>query len=694
MTAPYYGKREPGSLTAASPGDTLYFHFGTYNDSGNSETDTGFSVTDIEVYKNNGTSPRLTDSGYALILDTGTPGLRRFSISLYNTADDASFYASGSWYQVAVDNIKIDGKLVRFWAGSFEIGRQSVHVKEITDTGIYDTLADYDSGTKDRLGKIGFDVDTGLRVHIDDSDTGVKDAIADLDSGLRDLITDAKNELDTGIKAHIDDLDTGLANLSVNLNQIRGDTGGADRFYRYTQKLDTGGDATVSASVDTGQVNQAVWQANAQRKVTVDTGIAFAVWQTATAGFNDDTGTFGELLRIPATATVDTGQVNQAVWQANASRTITSFDVDTGLRDFITDAKNELDTGIKAHIDDLDTGLTNLSVNVVQLVGDTGAASQLSQAFLTTPTYFQQVEVARVDADTGAANYLRATFADGFADTGVNDRLAKILADTDTGLKDEIATLDTGLRAILTTTGVVISDTGVHDDLHVIRGDVDTGIRAHINDLDTGLTNLAVNVVQLGGDTGALGWLKNTFASGFADTGLNNRLDTIGFDVDSGMRDRIADLDSGIRDYIDNTDTGLRARFNALAEDTGGVNINAIFGDTGAANQLRAAFANGFNDTGITNRFDRIQSEVDTGLRVHIDDSDTGIKDVIADLDTGLRAAITVATDTGTAANVTAIKAKTDSLTFTSAGFVDANVQKVNDVTVNGTGTSSDPWSP
>ena len=31
MTAPYY---EPGALTAATPGDTLYFHFGTYNDSG------------------------------------------------------------------------------------------------------------------------------------------------------------------------------------------------------------------------------------------------------------------------------------------------------------------------------------------------------------------------------------------------------------------------------------------------------------------------------------------------------------------------------------------------------------------------------------------------------------------------------------------------------------------------------------
>lgn len=35
---------------------------------------------------------------------------------------------------------------------------------------------------------------------------------------------------------------------------------------------------------------------------------------------------------------------------------------------------------------------------------------------------------------------------------------------------------------------------------------------------------------------------------------------------------------------------------------------------------------------------------------------------------------------------VDAIKVKTDSLTFTSAGFVDANIQKINDVTITGDG--------
>lgn len=43
---------------------------------------------------------------------------------------------------------------------------------------------------------------------------------------------------------------------------------------------------------------------------------------------------------------------------------------------------------------------------------------------------------------------------------------------------------------------------------------------------------------------------------------------------------------------------------------------------------------------------------------------------------------------------IAAIKAKTDSLTFTVAGVVDANIQRVNDVAVTGTGAPGDEWGP
>ena len=55
----------------------------------------------------------------------------------------------------------------------------------------------------------------------------------------------------------------------------------------------------------------------------------------------------------------------------------------------------------------------------------------------------------------------------------------------------------------------------------------------------------------------------------------------------------------------------------------------------------------------------------------------------------------TVDTEIGLEAIKTAaIKAKTDSLTFTKAGEVDANVQSINGTGVAGTGTSGDEWGP
>lgn len=47
-----------------------------------------------------------------------------------------------------------------------------------------------------------------------------------------------------------------------------------------------------------------------------------------------------------------------------------------------------------------------------------------------------------------------------------------------------------------------------------------------------------------------------------------------------------------------------------------------------------------------------------------------------------------------TASDVGAIKAKTDSLAFSVAGQVDANIQYVNDVAVTGTGAPGDEWGP
>jgi hypothetical protein len=558
MTVPHYGKREPGALTAASPGDTLYFNFASYNDSGNSEVLSGLAVTDIEVIKNGAATVRATDSGYSLISDTGMvgdrAGLYRCSIALYNTADDASFYASGAWYQAFVDAVTIDGKTVRFWLGSWEIGRQKVNTVELNgdtgaanwlkstyangfaDTGLYDTIADYDTGTKDRLGKIGFDVDTGLRVHIDDSDTGIKDTLADLDSGLRGILLNV-TALDSGLKDTIADLDSGLRDFITDAKN----------------ELDTGG-VNVTATVDTGVVNQAVWQGNASRVLTANTNLGgLAVNVTQVVG---DTGAGVHLKRIvdeydtgrlaaEATATLDTGAVNQAVWGANTSRTLTSFDVDSGLRDLIAD----LDTGIRALLALRDTGAIATAV----WAGDTGLRDHIANV---DTGLTNRLSIIAFDVDTG----LRAQISD--VDTGIHDILAK----QDTGaVATAVWAGDTGLRD-----HIVNVDTGLTNRLSIIAFDVDTGLRAHISDVDTGLH--AVLALQ---DTGAIA--------------------TAVWAGDTGLRDHITNADTGLTVPL----AAIKAKTDSLTFTVAGVidsNIQYVndtqvagTGDTGAGNPWRPA---------------------------------------------------------------------------------------------------------
>lgn len=671
------GKRNLGAGTAASPGDTLYIPLAFFNDSGASiSIGSSLAVGDIEVFKNGSVTQRATDSGYAILGDTGNfdnrVGFKGISISLFNTADDSTFYANGATYWVAIDSVTVDGRTVRFFPAMFEIGEPRANVVQIDgDTGSADVLAkatngeggvsfsaginmnsSSDTGLNQRLSQIQSDVDTGLRTHISDVDTGLHDTIADLDTGLRGI----------------------LVTTGVNLGLIRGDTGGADRFYRYTQKLDTGGDATVSASVDTGQVNQAVWQTNAQRKLTVDTGIADQVWKTTTAGYNDDTGTFGELLRNPATATVDTGQVNQAVWQGNATRVLTA-----------------------------NTNLANLAVNVTQLDSDTGFADRLGK-FASVLSDAGQIDTGTGVADTGSlnqtvwqANAVRGITA--ISDTGMNERFSRIQSDVDTGLRthindldtglhDTLSDYDTGLRGILITTGVnlglIRGDTGGADRFYRYTQKLDTGGDATVSaSVDTGLVNQAV-------------WQANA-----------QRKTT----VDTGIADQVWKQPTAA--YADDTGTFgelLRVASSASASvDTGQIN-QAVWQANAARSITNVA------DTGIVNSLQIIRSDVDTGLRTHIDDSDTGLKDTIADLDTGIRAllalrdtgaianavwnfatrGITASSDTGLNDRLGDIQTKTDSLTFTVAGQVDANIQYVNDVQVAGTGDTGAPntWRP
>lgn len=97
-----------------------------------------------------------------------------------------------------------------------------------------------------------------------------------------------------------------------------------------------------------------------------------------------------------------------------------------------------------------------------------------------------------------------------------------------------------------------------------------------------------------------------------------------------------------------------------------------------------------------------VNAEVDTALNTAIPGSPVAdsinqrikaIDDLTQAAGAGDLAAILVDTGTTLDANITAIKAKTDSLTYTIAGVVDANVQRINDVTITGNGSPSSRFS-
>lgn len=112
-----------------SVGATVYVPFNTFDAAGASVTITGFAVTDIEIYKDGGTTQRASDNGYTL-LDTdgidfdGITGIHGFKVDLSDNSD-AGFFAAGHDYFVVISAITVDGKTVNFVAASFSIRNRS-----------------------------------------------------------------------------------------------------------------------------------------------------------------------------------------------------------------------------------------------------------------------------------------------------------------------------------------------------------------------------------------------------------------------------------------------------------------------------------------------------------------------------------------------------------------------------------------
>jgi hypothetical protein len=115
-------------LGTVKPGTTIYIPFHTFSsdDPSASMTITGLAVTDIEIYKDGGTTQRASDAGYSLLdtdgidFDTIT-GVHGISINLADNTT-ANFYEAGSQYWVVISSITLDAATVNFVLATFRIG--------------------------------------------------------------------------------------------------------------------------------------------------------------------------------------------------------------------------------------------------------------------------------------------------------------------------------------------------------------------------------------------------------------------------------------------------------------------------------------------------------------------------------------------------------------------------------------------
>jgi hypothetical protein len=342
-----FGKRNGGALTAASPGDTLYIPLNFYNDSGASiSIGSSLAVTDIEVFKNGGVAQRATDSGYAILGDTGNfderIGFKGISISLFNTADDPSFYAVGSSYWVAIDSVTVDARTVRFFPAVFEIGEPRANVVQVNgDTGAADVLQKF-AGTAGTLSPTG-----GL-------DTGSVD---------------------------------NNSYLTADTKRMSGDTGAADVLRQFAA---TNGTLSPTGELDTGSVaNNSYLPGNVIRWLgTAAAAPTLAGVPKVEVSSFADTGIQDRLNKIASDT--DTG-IKDGVWDS-ATRTLTANTNLSGLQVSVTAFS---DTGVNDRLAkilaDTDTGIQS-SVNVTSFA-DTGVNQRLS-AIAT--------EVATVDTATSA----------------------------------------------------------------------------------------------------------------------------------------------------------------------------------------------------------------------------------------------------------------------------------------------------
>lgn len=135
-----------GNVVADS---TIRIPFNSFNADGASDSVSGLAAGDVKIYKDDDTTARASASGITVDDDfDNNVGMNVAEVDLSDTAV-TDYYEVGSTYNVAVDEITIDGETVRFWIGRFVIENASVgsRIKSIQRKDVLMSAGNVDGDT-------------------------------------------------------------------------------------------------------------------------------------------------------------------------------------------------------------------------------------------------------------------------------------------------------------------------------------------------------------------------------------------------------------------------------------------------------------------------------------------------------------------------------------------------------------------
>ena len=432
-------------LGMVRPGKTIYIPFATYdsNDPSASVTLTGLATSDIEIYKDGGTTQRASDSGYAL-LDSdgidfdGVTGIHGFSIDLADNST-ANFWEAGSTYWVVVASITVDAATVNFVAAKFEIGYPDAVLNTTAATVASNTSFTLEEGPADDNALNGF----GVIVH-------------DLASSI---------QLAHGVVSDY-----------------------------------TGSSKTVTLKADHGIFTTAAGD-NVSFFVPTLTpttpGTTVDITATGEVGLNLD-NTSGTL----ATAQFDSGFLTASLIAADAiGASELASDAVVEIRNGVTGGAYALDTDSNGRIrivDGTGAGELDTSSGLVQLL----AATQASIDAIEADTNEMQGDLAnggRLDLLIDAIYEDTGTTLDGKINT-IDGIVDAILVDTGTTLPATLNTIDGIVDSILVDTGTTLDGkiNTIDGIVDAILVDTGTTLDGKINTLDGIVDSILVDTAEIG----------------------------------------------------------------------------------------------------------------------------------------------------------------------------------------------------